>query len=311
MFYTLPFLISFSVCLVLMPLFIRLGIAKGFCDDPQKDALKIHKKPISYLGGLLMFLACLVGLLTVLVLNRGYLAKIIALAIGGILVWTLGFLGDWRWEKRIKGQASKKILWQIATSLLVIFILYIVNWRWQFLPGIWLWLFPLIYLVGNLNATNVIDGLDGLAGGVVGLSSIGFAIVSFWQNDALALILSLSLLGAILGFLVFNFHPASIFMGDNGSYFLGFTMVALAINFTSTPFDLRSFLFPLFIIGLPILNQAFVIVKRISEKLSPFKARRDHLYDDLLKRYPSVKKTVIICYLIQIIFVTCGVLLAL
>lgn len=310
MFYILPFIISFSLCLIFMPLFINLGVKKGFCDDPKKDKLKVHKKPIPYVGGLAIFCATNLSLLTALILSSDYLLKIIALLVGGILVCALGFWDDWRWAERIKGLVGKKILWQIIVSFLIIFILFIAGWRWQFLPGIWLWAFSLIYLVGNLNATNVIDGLDGLAGGIAAISAIGFSIVSFWREDQLALILSLAVLGAVIGFLIYNFNPASIFMGDNGSYFLGFMMIALAINFTSQAYSFKLLIFPILIIGLPVFNQIFVIVKRLSQGLSPFRARRDHLYDDLLKRYGSVKRTVVICYLIQIIFIISGLFLA-
>lgn len=307
MFDLIPFLVSLSLTFVLMPLAIRLGLAWHWCDDPKVDNLKVHKRPIPFSAGLLILVASSLSWLNLFFVGLKFKWQIICLIIAGVLVWFLGFWGDCYWEARLPGASVKKLFWQIAISLGAIFILSLSGWQWHWGFGLWLWVLPAVYLIGSLNSHNVIDGLDGLAGGLGLISGLGFTLLAYWQNDWLMLYVSLGLAGALFGFLIFNFNPAVIFMGDNGSYFIGFVLAVLAIRLAT---DLKSFIYPLFLLGLPILNQAYVIIKRLALGKKPWQAGRDHFYDDLWQRYGSVKKAVIICYLIQLVLVGSGLLLA-
>jgi len=142
-----------------------------------------------------------------------------------------------------------------------------------------------------MNALNMQDGLDGLAGGITAISLIGFLILSILSSTTLPLILSLALLGGIIGFLVYNWNPASIFMGDNGSHFLGFSLAILAIMFSGHPiYNLKQFIGPMLIIGLPIIDASWAIIRRVSKGQSPMQGDRGHLYDRLRQKGLSTKK---------------------
>ena len=167
-------------------------------------------------------------------------------------------------------------------------------------------LFVAFYILGGMNALNMNDGLDGLAAGMVAISCSGFAVLSILSGNDFGLILSLAGLGMTLGFLLYNFHPASIFMGDNGSHFLGFFVAVLAIVHTSGSNDLRWFIGPVLVIGLPVADCALSILRRILNRKAIFQGDREHIYDKLIHRGISVRGTVLICYLIQACFVACG-----
>ena len=139
------------------------------------------------------------------------------------------------------------------------------------------------------------------------ISAIGFIILAFLIHNQTGLLLALTLLGATLGFLIYNFPPASIFMGNNGSYFLGYMLAILAIVFFK-PGDIKSLLGPILIIGLPVFDAGLSILRRTTKKKSPFLGDRGHLYDRLNRRF-AVRKTVLVCYLFQIVIVVCGIFL--
>ena len=156
---------------------------------------------------------------------------------------------------------------------------------------------------------NMEDGVDGLAAGLVAISTGGFAGLSLLTGNTLGLMLSLSSLGAALGFLVYNFHPASVFMGDSGSHFLGFIVAALAIIFTSRPYDLRCFIGPILIIGRPVADAAWAVGRRFLQRKKLFQGDRKHFYDRMMQKGFSVRRTVLVCYLIQLGFVVGGLIL--
>jgi UDP-GlcNAc:undecaprenyl-phosphate GlcNAc-1-phosphate transferase len=118
------------------------------------------------------------------------------------------------------------------------------------------------------------------------------------------------LLGAIIGFLISNWNPASIFMGDNGSHFLGFSLALLAIIFSGHPiYNFKAFIGPILIIGWPIIDAGWAILRRISKGQSPLQGDRGHLYDRLSDKGLSTKKTVLLCSLVQVIIVGVGVMI--
>lgn len=150
------------------------------------------------------------------------------------------------------------------------------------------------------------DGLDGLAGGMALISFVGFAFLSSKKGQKLGFMVSSVMAGVLLGFLLYNFNPSSIFMGDSGSYFLGFTLGYLAINFT----DLHSwsaFVAPILIIGMPVLDTAFAILRRLRRGVSLFIGDRSHFYDSLAGMGFTVPQTVLICYGLQAVLVGLGV----
>ena len=147
-----------------------------------------------------------------------------------------------------------------------------------------------------------------MAAGLVFVSLIGFLVLSLVSGNSFSLALCLILTGAVLSFLLFNFPPAKIFMGDSGAYFLGFMLAVLAMLF-SKPYDLLSILGPIFIIGIPFWDGVFTNIRRILKKKSIFLGDRAHFYDRLLKKGFSTKKTLLISYFLQAGSVVIGLLL--
>src|SRR6056297_982021 len=230
----LPLFTSLITTLLLVPLLKVFGIKKGFCDDPKGDKLKIHKKPTPYLGGVGIFLGFAMGLAFSRLFHQISGIQALGVIIGSIVILFLGFWDDFKWRK-LSSPILKLFCQFLAGALIVLILIKIgVNFNFSINPIIGA-LIAGFYVIGAMNTINMQDGLDGLAGGIVSISLIGFIYFSIVSGNTFSLVLALSLLGAILGFLIYNFKPASIFMGDNGSHFLGFLIAVLAIIFTSHP----------------------------------------------------------------------------
>lgn len=308
--YFLLLTFSFIVSIILMPFLKNLGIKYHLCDEPGKDRLKIHSSPISYLGGVGIFSIMVIMLIIASFLKKFSSPQIIGLILSGGIIVILGLWDDFKLKKG-KPRPLLRLFGQSLSAFLVFFILIKIGINLQFpVNPILIVLVGVFYLVGAMNAMNMEDGIDGLAGGLTVISLIGFTVLSLTTINLLALFFSLVLIGAILGFLIYNWHPASIFMGDNGSHFLGFSLAILAIMFTGHPFyNFKWFIGPILIIGLPVIDAGWAIIRRLIKSKSPFQGDRGHLYDRLHQKGLSVTKTVLISYGIQIIIVASGVLI--
>ena len=305
----LIFLISFLFSLIVIPILRNFGIKKRFCDEPDGNKLKVHKKPIPYLGGVGIFLGFIFGLIFARLFHQISGLQATGIIIGSIVILFLGFWDDLKWKKEVN--PVFKLLCQFLAGALIVFILTKIgiNFRFSVNPIICA-IIAGIYIVGAMNALNMQDGLDGLAGGITAISLTGFIILSISTSMTFPLILCLALLGGIAGFLVYNWNPASIFMGDNGSHLLGFSLAILAIIFSGHPiYNLKQFIGPVLIMGLPIIDAIWAIIRRISKGQSPMQGDRGHLYDRLRQKGLSTKKTVLICYAVQAIIVGIGIII--
>lgn len=178
-----------------------------------------------------------------------------------------------------------------------------------------------VILAGAMNATNLIDGLDGLAAGITGLGSLGLILVSLSAGDNATLVVSsrplqaticAALFGMCAGFLLFNWNPASIFMGDSGSLLLGFNVAIVLILLAETPAPTGSSTWRwlsggVLVVGFPVLDTAVAITRRSLRGRPLFTGDRSHLYDQLRDRGRSVRRTVLTCYLIGMVFLVLGV----
>ena len=305
----LTILISFIASLIAIPILRNFGIKKHFCDEPDGDKLKVHKKPIPYLGGVGIFLGFIFGLIFARLFHQISGLQATGLIVGGIVIIFLGLWDDLKWKQF--GNPFLKLFCQFLAGIFIVLILIKIGVNLGFSINPWLAaIIAGFYIVGSMNALNMQDGLDGLAGGITAISLIGFLILSILSSITLPLILSLALLGGIIGFLVYNWNPASIFMGDNGSHFLGFSLAILAIMFSGHPiYNLKQFIGPMLIIGLPIIDASWAIIRRVSKGQSPMQGDRGHLYDRLRQKGLSTKKTVLICYAVQLIIVGMGIII--
>lgn len=298
-------LITFVSSLILVPLIRDIAKHINAMDIPDKR--KVHKKPMPRLGGLAIFLSFLVGYMFFAPLTT----QMISILIGSFLIVLLGIIDDINPLK-----ATTKLWGQILVAIVLvfygkIFINELSLFGMNLELGIWAYPLSLFIIVACINSINLIDGLDGLAAGTSSIYFITIIIISLLlgRTDNLGFILCLITLGATLGFLYYNFNPATIFMGDTGSMFLGFMIAVVAMLGFKTA-TLTSFLVPILILFIPILDTLLAILRRLIKGESIGKPDKEHVHFQLLNKTSSVKKTVLIIYLINTLFSAVSVLYA-
>lgn len=285
------YLFSFFVSLFFTFLFWKVGERYKIYDQANDDPLKIHTKSVSCLGGLAMFLS----IAAIFLLDY----KLLPIIVAGLFIFLLGFIDDLKWRDKARIKKIYKFAYLIIFSLISTKILLMAGFSVDFIPiFIITEILTFISIFVLINAINYQDGMDGLAGGVIIISLIGFVFL----GDAL---IAPVLITIILGFLIFNFPPAKIFMGDSGAYFLGFVLAVLTMIYLK-PYDFFSLLGIIFILGLPLFDGVYTNLRRLSKGKSIFSGDREHFFDRLLQKKYSVKKTLFICYGIQVIFVIIG-----
>ena len=223
--YIYIFLFSFLIGLLLTFILRNVGSKYRLFDiAPEDDALKIHKKPITYLGGLAMA-ATTVLVLFFLAIGGVYSGEIFAIILGSIPVFALGFWDDLRWKNISQPKPYRKFICLIIVPLISAFILSLAHIKISLLGFILVdYLATAFYMFVLVNSINYEDGIDGLAGGLSLLSIFGFLILSLITSNELSSLLSLVVAGSICGFMIFNFPPAKVFMGDSGAFFLGYIL---------------------------------------------------------------------------------------
>lgn len=296
-------LVTFFTSCLLVPFVKKIANHVGAMDYPNER--KVHTKPMPRLGGLAIFGAFLLGYM----LFARTSLQMLSILIGGFIIILTGVVDD------IKPVPAKiKFLLQIVASAVVVFYGNIVlnhidvfGFSMDF-PVPINYIVTILFIVSITNAVNLIDGLDGLAAGVSSIYFLTIAIIAFILNlmQGLDTVLSLIMLGSTLGFLVYNFNPAKIFMGDTGSLFLGFTISVIALlGFKAA--TLTSLIVPLVILAIPIFDTALAIFRRVLKGESIGAPDKDHFHHQLLKMKFSVKSTVLIIYGINILFAAVSV----
>ncbi len=295
------FILSLFLTIALIPVFKRVAFRVNLMDKP--DFRKVHVQPMPRSGGISMALGALVPVMLWVTVDY----EIQPILVGcGVIVF-FGLLDD---IKDLK--YTHKLMAQIAGTLVVmhwggIRIHYLGNlvstdFELPYLVSLGLTLF---YIVGVTNAINLSDGLDGLAGGISMLSFIGIGLLAYQCGNMALTLMSGAVIGAILGFLRYNTHPATVFMGDTGSQMLGFlgAVFTLLLTQCGTPY---SQVMPLFLIGFPILDTLTVMVERIAKGRSPFKPDKNHFHHKLMKLGLYHSESVTTIYLLQALFIGCA-----
>lgn len=293
------FISTFITALVFTYFCIIIAKHYNFVDLPNER--KIHKKPVPYLGGVGIYFAFIINLFLCIKIFPEfsiYSENIIGLLIASFIIFIFGLYDD------IKGiRANYKFIVQIIVALILIKFGYLIDRITNPLGGdiyfpYWLSVIMTIFwIVGIINAINLLDGLDGLASGVVGISSLFIFIISLLQHDIAIAFLSIILVGANLGFLVFNFPPAKIFMGDAGSMFLGFIFSVLAIMSNRKSAVAINLLIPIVLLSIPIIDTLLAIIRRANRKRNIFQADKEHIHHRLLNLGIPYKKVILLIYL--------------
>lgn len=295
--YFIIFVIAAIISFAATPFVKKLAFKLNAIDVPNSER-RVHKKPIPRMGGLAMYISFVIVSLGFYGANK----QVIGIIIGATILVVMGIIDD-----RQELPPLYKLIAQIAAGVvLIIFGITVKSITVPFMNeylyiGYWGIPITLIWVVGITNAINLIDGLDGLACGISFISSttlFGVALIS--QRDV-AIILTLILSGACLGFLYYNFNPASIFMGDTGSQFLGFVLSAISIQGAIKSVTTVAVVVPILAIGLPIYDTLFAMLRRKLNNKPMMSADRGHLHHKLLDRGLSQKRTVILMYIISMI----------
>lgn len=312
----LAFIIAFSATPIAKKVAFRIGAV-----DTPKDGRRMHKKPIALFGGAAIAAGFIVSVLYNLIVYESLTypgSDIIGLLAGLVIILAMGILDD-----ILTLKAWVKLAFQCSATLAVILlsdtrIVYITN---PFAGGASI-LSPIIsypltflWIIGITNAFNLIDGLDGLAAGVASISSLSLFFVSILSTVSLGSnpytsVLTAALAGATLGFLPFNFNPAKIFMGETGSAFLGFTLGVVSIQGTLKSYTAISIAIPLLILGLPLFDTAFAILRRVVSGKSPMEADRGHLHHKLIDMGLNQKQSVLAMYIVSGALGLCAIVLA-
>jgi UDP-GlcNAc:undecaprenyl-phosphate/decaprenyl-phosphate GlcNAc-1-phosphate transferase len=303
LYYITAFVVSLVVVLISTPIVNHIGHLTGYVDQPGER--KIHNRPMVRLGGVAIFLGFIVAVSLVWSLGAfGTPApekkmEILGLLIGALLFFFIGLADDLfslSPSVRLFLQivvASLAWYWGVKIDFISLPFIGIIDLGWFGAP------LTIVWLVGMANAINWIDGVDGLAAGVSGISAVVMLIVTLFvgrEGGAGAALIAASLAGAALGFLRYNFNPAQIFMGDGGSYFMGFTLAGLGTIGLVKSLAVTAILLPYLILAVPIVDMTFVILSRISQGRSPFLADKRHLHHRLLNAGISQKSTVLFIY---------------
>jgi UDP-GlcNAc:undecaprenyl-phosphate GlcNAc-1-phosphate transferase len=311
--YVIGFIASCLMALLLTPLVKKFAFWVGAVDAPNHR--KVHTRIMPRLGGLAIFLAFVGAYFVVSPALDAFNSDAgLGLLLGGLVIVITGALDD-----RFQLSPKWKLLGQlIAACIVVSFGLKIdlvnipfgetnFNIGWLSIPITILW------IIGVSNAINLIDGLDGLSAGVSGIATVTILILALMMPNVTVVLLSVILLGSIVGFLFYNFHPAKIFMGDSGSLFLGFALATLSVmGFKQAA--VVSLLIPIMILGVPLSDTFFAIMRRYVNKLPISAPDKSHLHHCLLQLGFSHRTTVLIIYGIAFIFggsaVVCSVLVS-
>lgn len=311
LFMIFAFIVSFAFTFATTPLVRRLAFKIGAIDIP-KDNRRMHKKPTPRIGGLAIIFGFTVATLCFAQPSR----QLYGTLAGAAIIAVMGVIDDCK-----NLPAKLKFVIQIIAALVVVFagdIKIDVFTNPNFLSDNPYWVLPewlsvtltVIWIVFITNAVNFIDGLDGLAAGVSAIMSISLVFISIRVGEYSIAILGIALMGSCFGFLPFNFNPAKIFMGDTGSTFLGFMLATLSIQGVFKSYAVISFAVPLLILGLPLFDALFAMIRRILRGQSPMTADRGHLHHRLVDMGFSQKQTVFILYAISGVLGITAVLLA-
>jgi UDP-GlcNAc:undecaprenyl-phosphate GlcNAc-1-phosphate transferase len=303
--YAILFTISLILSLALIPLAKKVSFALGILDHPKSER-KIHNKPMPLLGGLAIFVSFVAVMFFYIAhYQPDYyfipLKFYFALAVGGLILMVGGFFDD-KYDLSPKYQ----FIFPVLATLVLVFsgigvgIKAITNplgptpisLNFAILGIPFSFLFIFMYVMGMIYTTKFLDGMDGLAGGVSFIAGLTLFFLSLSPkiNQSITASLAIIFCGAVLGFLIYNFNPASIFLGEGGSEYVGFMLGAFSVLLGG------KIATAVLVMGIPIMDVAWAITRRLMEGKSPFKADRKHLHFRLLDIGFSQRQTVLILY---------------
>ncbi len=296
-------LIPLLSSVILTPIAKRIALYIGAIDKPDYKR-KVHKHDMPRMGGVAIFFSFLIGYM----IFAPKTTQMLSVLIGGFVIVLTGIFDD---IKPLK--AKHKLIAQIIAASIVVFYgnivfsdmkIFGVQFEFQMIA----YPLTLFFIIAIINAINLADGLDGLAAGNSSIYFFTIAFIGYIMNKlgGLDVILCLIMGGACLGFLFYNFAPASIYMGDSGSMFLGFIISIIALLGFKTA-TITSLIIPLLVLFVPILDTIFAMMRRVIKGKGISDADAEHLHHQLLKTTHSTRKSVILMYIINVLFAAVSV----
>jgi len=302
----MAYLVAFVLCLILSIVstwYVRkVANARGWIDRPKSDR-QVHTIPVPRLGGVAIYFSFMAVVILAMVIphlwgsgSPLHAKEMAGLLVPALIVFLLGLYDDVH---------SLHAYWKFGIETIAAVLLYTGGYGIHNLGLIhggqvlgWVYCLPLtiLWVLLVTNAFNLIDGLDGLAAGSAVFSTVVVFIMSLIVPNPLVAFLTIALAGAILGFLRFNFHPASIFMGDSGSLFIGFMFAALALAGSQKAPTIVAVAIPIVSLGFPILDVAVAVIRRFLAGKPLFDADKSHIHHKLLKRGLSQRGAVLTLY---------------
>ncbi len=296
-------LITFAFSAIFIPLVKKIAEFIGAMDIPNER--KVHKNPIPRLGGLGIYGGFLLGYM----LFGQHSVQMNAILIGSFIILVTGIFDDikpvpakYKFIAQIVGASIIPLYGKILLQDISAFGLYL-NF------GVFAYPITILFIVGIVNCINLIDGLDGLSSGISSIYFLTIGIIGLLLNNSNGLDVTLTfiMLGSTLGFLLHNFHPAKIFMGDSGSMFLGYIIAVISLlGFKNV--TLTSFVVPMFLLAIPVMDTLFAILRRIINHKPIGMPDKNHLHHQLLKMKLSQTKTVLVIYSVDILFAIASIL---
>lgn len=302
--YILALIIALLASFLLTPYVKQLAFRIGAVDKP--DARKVHTRIMPRLGGVAIYLAFLLAVVCSLPVTR----DVLGILLGGTWIVFVGILDD-----KYSLPAKVKLLGQILAACIL--VSFDVRIEWLNNPfGGYFYLeyfsipFTIFWVISFINVVNLIDGLDGLAAGVSGIASITVLLVAVHQGFFPVATLTAALAGGIIGFIHYNFNPATIFMGDTGSMFIGYMLAAISVFGAVKSAATIALIVPAIALGLPIMDTAFAILRRYSNGKPIFQPDKGHLHHRLLAMGLTQKQAVLLMYAISIVLCLAAFVLA-
>ena len=302
------FLAAFLITLILTPAAIKIAPRIGAMDIP-KDNRRMHKVPLPRFGGAAMY--C--GIVAAFILFVPMDSQVMGLLIGATLIFIIGLIDDFK-----NMRARYKLIGQIVCAVVVWFYTLRINGMANLLsfgPSYlrfpdWLSLIVTVFwIVGITNAVNLVDGLDGLAGGITCIACLSSAYLANYTGRTVPVIMMLAIAGATIGFLIYNFNPAKIIMGDAGSQLLGFLLATVSLFGVSPTKSVTLFsaIVPVLILFLPIFDTSYAIFRRAVNHRPIMEADKGHLHHRIMALGFGQKRTVLALYSISGIMGIAGV----
>jgi len=291
----LGFFLAYFLALVGTPMAREAALRFGVVDQPD-GALKNHDQPVAYLGGLAVFTAFLLSI----GMTFEFDAELLALLLASTIVTMVGLIDDF-------GALTPKP--KVIGQVVAVFVLLKAGIMIQvaFIPWWAQLIITVLWLVGLSNAFNLVDIMDGLAAGLGVIAATFLLVVALLNGRFMVAAFTVAMIGALLGFLRSNFHPATIYLGDCGSLFIGLTLGALAMVMDYTLYNPLGWLAPLYILAVPLVDTLYVIVLRIRAGRKVYYGSPDHFPLRIRRRLDGwTEGTVVVSYAVAVVFGALG-----